>query len=1105
MNHGVSSVDPLYNGLLAPGVDVTVARGTQGQVIIEESGGFTDIRESATFATDSYTVRLAQAPCPGCKVYVTVSAAMSPQTEQANGDTFLVSNIAASTTSFERTVVLEGVDTPVKKRAIVLVFDGTNWMTPQTVNVYAVQDTRAEGDRVVVSSHSVISADPAFNGAVVRNVEVTVHDDDLPAIQIVALDGANAQDNSTLVVEGTATTGLTDRFLLRLATQPTSAVLLQLTLSDLRIGLSAPGLTSLGGGVYQISIPAANWQSGVVVTVTAVDDATRQDPHDTTIAIAVVDASTPDTGYKAAADARLDARVIDDDTAGVVVVETGGRTLVTACGNPACTVPGAGDGYGLRLTKQPTAPVTVALLTDGQTDVTLGGRIALAPIGGLTALQQFSGDISIAGAVVTRTGAAALGNFLDEGFAAGQRIRIANAGAANGDYVVAGVAMDGKSMTLTTPGPAGTFAGALISRLIERGVYTGSIAWNPVARTLTRTDGSSWLDSGFLEGQLFKVDAFGATLFKVQAISGTAAGKLDVLRIVPDAALPAAGTGPVTVTQWAATVTFDATNWYQPVTVPLVADTDWVVQPGRENVKTFPKRLHLLSDIRGPLAVEGGTTAVDRSLRPAVLLPGEANAPFFGIAPQPPESQQVDVLNVFADSSREDLVGTITATALTGLNMGGQLNFTLPAGSTMPFGEPTSFPGGISYGRITIGTDGKILTDASTSTIEVLNVLLGEGNDRLTITSTLVAGPDRNADGTPGPIAVHGGITTVHGGGNSRLASGAIGGDTILISGGGGPDSPLVVYGDTSQDGLWYSGDPRTQSIRDFGTKPFPSEIGNGSPRFFFPVAGSYAYAGHDVIDASAHPGGPAGALWTVGIVAYGGAGDDLIIGTQTGDHLAGGSGDDTILGQRGADVIYGDNGVNVDVISRELFIPYVNASVRPVRDDLRPGNDTLFGEGAGSLAARSATSTTSCSATSASSRRTSATRSSASPPARRAATSGLRARRSGSRPRAGSTSSSRRGSPTAASTRSAATAATTSCSAARRATRSTAGSTRTSSSATTAGSRGTSARRRSTARSRISARATPTRSGRSSSSSRSCRSASTAAPTRSWPASTAT
>ena len=143
----------------------------------------------------------------------------------------------------------------------------------------------------------------------------------------------------------------------------------------------------------------------------------------------------------------------------------------------------------------------------------------------------------------------------------------------------------------------------------------------------------------------------------------------------------------MTVTQWAATVTFDAINWYQPVIVPLVADPDWVVAPGRENVKTFPKRLHLLSDIRGPLAVEGGTTATDRSLRPAILLPGEANAPLLGTAPQPPESQQVDVLNVFADSSREDLTGALSATGLTGLGMGGPLTFALPAGSAMPFGE----------------------------------------------------------------------------------------------------------------------------------------------------------------------------------------------------------------------------------------------------------------------------------------------------------------------------------------------------------------------------------------------------------------------------------
>src|SRR5439155_1304107 len=48
-----------------------------------------------------------------------------------------------------------------------------------------------------------------------------------------------------------------------------------------------------------------------------------------------------------------------------------------------------------------------------------------------------------------------------------------------------------------------------------------------------------------------------------------------------------------------------------------------------------------------------------------------------------------------------------------------------------------------------------------------------------------------------------------------------IGGDTILITGGGGPTSPLVVYGDTSQDGSWYSGSATDQDALDLGPKPF--------------------------------------------------------------------------------------------------------------------------------------------------------------------------------------------------------------------------------------------------------------------------------------------
>ena len=57
--------------------------------------------------------------------------------------------------------------------------------------------------------------------------------------------------------------------------------------------------------------------------------------------------------------------------------------------------------------------------------------------------------------------------------------------------------------------------------------------------------------------------------------------------------------------------------------------------------------------------------------------------------------------------------------------MGGDLDFTPPPGG-MPFGEPPSFPGGISYGTITFA-NGQFQPMGATTTIEVLNLLLGAG------------------------------------------------------------------------------------------------------------------------------------------------------------------------------------------------------------------------------------------------------------------------------------------------------------------------------------------------------------------------------------------
>ena len=148
-------------------------------------------------------------------------------------------------------------------------------------------------------------------------------------------------------------------------------------------------------------------------------------------------------------------------------------------------------------------------------------------------------------------------------------------------------------------------------------------------------------------------------------------------------------------------------------------------------MKLFPVSTHVLSKLQGPLAVEGGVTGADRSLQPRrEAARARRTRPLFAIGPQPPESKQIDVLNIFNDGSQQDRAGTMTSTTIKGLGMADDLDFgpTYSSGNPQTFGEPAIFPGGISYGTVQF-VDGKFPTDGGKSTIEVVNLLLGQGND----------------------------------------------------------------------------------------------------------------------------------------------------------------------------------------------------------------------------------------------------------------------------------------------------------------------------------------------------------------------------------------
>ena len=257
-------------------------------------------------------MRLAVPVAAGTKVYVTVSAARSPQEEQddaGHGDSVLVSTDPGS---FVRNVVENGLPRTVRNRAVVLVFDSTNWNQAQTVYVAAANDSQEEGKRVIAVSHSVQAvvvdnqantggapghdaADDAaqagtiaaYNGIKVRNVLVTVIDNDTAGILLTEI-RKDAYDNGTLVLEGDQTTGITDSYTIELTKAPTATVTIQLNYDHTQLHLSQDSVT----------FTAANWSTPQTIQITAVNDTLREDQKLSLITHTV--SSSADAAYFAA-------------------------------------------------------------------------------------------------------------------------------------------------------------------------------------------------------------------------------------------------------------------------------------------------------------------------------------------------------------------------------------------------------------------------------------------------------------------------------------------------------------------------------------------------------------------------------------------------------------------------------------------------------------------------------------------------------------------------------------------------------------------------------------------------------------------------------------
>ena len=210
-------------------------------------------------------------------------------------------------------------------------------------------------------------------------------------------------------------------------------------------------------------------------------------------------------------------------------------------------------------------------------------------------------------------------------------------------------------------------------------------------------------------------------------------------------------------------------------TVTLVGDPFFILAPGRAEPEDVRQAAApALTGIRGPLAVEGGTTAADRSIHAAVLLPGEGNAP--------PFERRRAAARVAADRHAErlrrrqhrgpDRHAHLDRADRPEHGAGASTSRALLAAATCPFSEPGKYPGGISYGYDHASTRSRTTSHRRQRCRRSRSSTSCSARATTTCRSPRRCSPAATSTRSPAcaaSCAHHGGITAVHGGGNQPL------------------------------------------------------------------------------------------------------------------------------------------------------------------------------------------------------------------------------------------------------------------------------------------------------------------------------------------------
>ena len=194
------------------------------------------------------------------------------------------------------------------------------------------------------------NSNDSFDAVVDQTVSATTTDDDVAGFTVDQLDGSVEVDES----------GTTDTFTVVLDAQPTSDVLLSLSIND----------NSEASVSSSLTFTPINWDSPQTVTVTGLDEETVDGIQTSTVTISVVDAVSNDS-FDDVADQTVSVSTTDDDVAGFTVVEFGGSTEVDESGTT--------DIFTVVLDAQPTSDVVLTVTSSDTGEATVNSPLTFTP------------------------------------------------------------------------------------------------------------------------------------------------------------------------------------------------------------------------------------------------------------------------------------------------------------------------------------------------------------------------------------------------------------------------------------------------------------------------------------------------------------------------------------------------------------------------------------------------------------------------------------------------------------------------------------------------------------------------------------------------------